>query len=102
MVAVDKSLLPEIWLSPEGILARVILLDQFPRCVYRGTTRAFAYDSISVNIIKDIVQKEQFLTPHYTAIQRFFMCVALQHSEDIADQELGVSLASRFASGTIL
>src|SRR5690606_14417456 len=36
------------WLAnPEGSLALVILLDQFPRNIYRGTARAFASDALA-------------------------------------------------------
>jgi uncharacterized protein (DUF924 family) len=89
----------EEWLSSRGCLARVILFDQFSRCIYRGTKEAFQYDSLSIAIIKDLLQNQIFHTSEFKPIERFFMCVAIQHSENIDDQLLGVQLASTMASG---
>ena len=35
------------WETPKGLLAKLIVLDQFPRCIYRGTPLAYANDSIT-------------------------------------------------------
>lgn len=81
------------WSDPSGMLARVILFDQFPRCIYRGSARAFAFDKFAVSLVLEAVEKGIFQSDNYCAIQRFFMCVALQHSECLEHQDLGVHLA---------
>ena len=92
---VIDNTLDEEWKRPIGRLALCILFDQFPRSVYRGTAKAFQYDALAVAIVHDVINKELFLGSDYTAIHRFFMCVALQHSEILSDQILGVQLASK-------
>lgn len=89
--------LSDDWLTPNGVLARVLLLDQFPREVFRGTAAAFQFDAIAAGLVRDAVRTGTFLSGTYSTIQRFFMCVALQHSELLADQVLGVELASQIS-----
>lgn len=86
------------WHSPLGVIARVILLDQFTRCIYRGTARAFQYDLLTAQLISKAVDEGilQSLRP----IHRFFLGVALQHSEDIKMQKVGVDIANSVAAGT--
>ncbi|CAM9230800.1 unnamed protein product, partial [Ectocarpus fasciculatus] len=89
-----NNTLEEEWLTDEGVLATVLLLDQFPRMVYRGTARAFQYDSLTAALVRQSVENSKLLSNAYVTIQRFFMCVALQHSEELEDQTLGVRLAA--------
>jgi scyllo-inositol 2-dehydrogenase (NADP+) len=82
----------EDWTSPDGYLAKVIVLDQFSRCIYRGTKLAFQYDELVASLIQEVIQKGWFLT-EYTPIQRFFFGVGIQHSEVLEMQTIGVELA---------
>ena len=83
-----------------GYLARVILLDQFSRCIYRASPEAFQYDTLTASLVKDIVERGWFTAPGvFVPIQRFFLGVAIQHSEDIEAQRLGVKLANDVAAG---
>ena len=86
------------WKTPLGSLARVIVLDQFSRCVFRGTKRAFDYDDITASIVKDIVDKN-WLVAEYAPIHRLFLGVAIQHSEDMDMQRIGLHIASQVAVG---
>lgn len=94
---VDK----EIWQcedDPEAALAKVIVLDQFSRSVYRGTAKAFKNDEVCALLINKIIEKGWFIT-EYSPIERFFLCVALQHSEKLENQTLGVEIASQVGFG---
>lgn len=94
----DASFIDSRWSSPVGLLARVILLDQFTRCIYRGTTKAFQYDQLSSQLISKAVDDGLLLS--LSPIQRFFMGVAVQHSEEIAMQKIGVEIANTVAAGS--
>ena len=83
------------WLTPYGALARIIVLDQFPRCIFRGQAKAFEYDAITSTLAVQIINKG--LIPQYSPVERFFIGVALQHSEDLAMQKLGVDVAQHVA-----
>jgi len=44
--------------SPKGYLSLVILLDQFPRNAFRGTSEMFAYDHLAASITKEAIEKK--------------------------------------------
>ncbi len=77
--------------APEPCLALVILLDQVPRNVHRGTPRAFATDSQARAVTRKAVDR-RFDQP-LDADGRLFLYLPLGHSEDLADQRLMVELA---------
>lgn len=84
------------WLdNPEGRLALVIALDQLPRNLFRGTPRAFAWDAQTTAWCLAAVHtgQDRSLKP----IQRVFLYMPLQHSEDLQAQETGVQLYTRLA-----
>lgn len=70
---------------PEGALALIIMLDQFPRNVHRGTPRAFATDA------KAVAQSERAIArgwaAHLVKVQRMFLYLPLMHAEDLAKQD---------------
>lgn len=76
--------------QPASYLALIILLDQFPRNIYRGTASAFAYDTQALSLAQQGVANglDQQLTP----IQRVFFYLPLEHAEDLAAQEQAISL----------
>lgn len=76
--------------TPEGSLALVIILDQFPRNMYRETSQAFASDAKALNVAKETVRKkfDQNLLP----MQRMFLYLPYEHSENFEDQEQSVKL----------
>jgi uncharacterized protein (DUF924 family) len=77
--------------TPEGTLALLILLDQFPRNLYRGSGHAFATDAKALSIARAAAEKgwHRDVEPEL----RQFMLLPFQHSEDLADQEFGLELA---------
>jgi uncharacterized protein (DUF924 family) len=79
--------------TPEGALALVILLDQFPRNAFRGTTRMYDTDAMARKVANTAFAAgyDQRIPPE---LQKFFL-LPFAHSEDLADQERAVALARR-------
>lgn len=76
--------------SVEGSLALILMLDQFPRNMYRGTPGAFAWDDLALGLAARIVEKSWDLkTPQN---RRAFIYMPFMHSEDLAMQEKCVAL----------
>lgn len=74
----------------DGALALCIVLDQFPRNMYRGTPEAFASDEKARRVAAQAVRNgfDQIIPP----ARRRFMYLPFEHSEDMADQERAVAL----------
>eukprot|EP01040_Poterioochromonas_malhamensis_P002534 gene2534-2695_t len=85
------------WNTPSGYLARVILFDQLPRSVFRATAKAFEFDHLAVKYALKIV--EEGIWSSLSAIERLFLIVSIQHSEDLQLQRKGVGLARIIAEG---
>lgn len=66
--------------SPEGSLAEILVLDQFPRNMFRNTPKAFAGDSQALHLAQEAVRRGDDLT--LPLIQRHFMYMPYMHSED--------------------
>lgn len=76
--------------EPNGALALIILFDQFPRNMFRGTAEAFASDAMARDIAKRaIAQRKDLETP---ASIRSFFYLPLMHSENLADQDICLQL----------
>lgn len=75
----------------EATIAAVVVLDQFSRAIYRGTADAFAADELAAGLVQKAVTKGWFTT--YSPIERLFLVVSFQHSEQMPLQELGLQLA---------
>ncbi len=82
--------------SAQGILALILILDQFPRNVYRGTARAFAYDAQALRLTRKAIDKKMDQTLGYA--QRLFLYLPLEHAEDLAPQQLSVQMYETFES----
>ncbi|MBF0265669.1 MAG: DUF924 domain-containing protein [Gammaproteobacteria bacterium] len=80
--------------TPEGCLALVIILDQFPLNMYRGQVKSFSTEQQSVGItlkaIKDNFHKE------FSQDKLSFLFIPLMHSENIEHQNLSVKLFTEF------
>jgi len=81
--------------EPEGRLALIILIDQFRRNLYRGTTKAFSHDKVALKLCVEgaMERKDKGLTP----IQRVFFYMPLQHAESRKVQAKSVELYDRLA-----
>jgi uncharacterized protein (DUF924 family) len=82
--------------TPEGALALLLLLDQFPRNMFRNSARAFATDPLA-RAIADRALARGFETS-VAASERSFFLLPFEHSEKLADQERSLAL-SRAANG---
>jgi uncharacterized protein (DUF924 family) len=76
--------------TAEGALALVILLDQFPRNMFRGEARAYAYDAKARAVAKLAVRMG--LDKLLSAAERMFVYLPFQHSEEMDDQVRSVAL----------
>ncbi|MEM7525179.1 MAG: DUF924 family protein [Pseudomonadota bacterium] len=77
-------------LKPSSALALLILLDQFPRNVYRGAPSAFASDAKAVRVTKTAIALGHDLK--IDEPERQFFYLPLMHSESLADQSRCVRL----------
>jgi uncharacterized protein (DUF924 family) len=88
----EKRQLPvESFLTdPLTALAGVILFDQFPRNMFRGSAEQFATDHLALDISKAAIDKEfdKELQPK----ERGFLYMPFQHSENLADQNRSLLL----------
>jgi uncharacterized protein (DUF924 family) len=85
--------------TPEGALALLILLDQFPRNMFRGSARAFATDPLA-RAVADRAVARGFDTRVADA-ERAFFYLPFEHSENLADQERSLALWRQSGSGEI-
>ena len=74
----------------KGCLALCILLDQFPRNMFRGSPQAFQTDEKALLIAKHAIAKgyDELLTP----TQKRFVYLPYEHSENLNDQKTCVKL----------
>lgn len=78
--------------TPEGALALMILLDQFPRNLYRNTAHAFATDPLA-----RMFARAALAEGHDQAVEaklRPFFYLPFEHSESLEDQEFCVELCA--------
>jgi uncharacterized protein (DUF924 family) len=74
--------------NTSGCLALILLLDQVPRNLFRGTARAFATDAQALALAHDMIDQALDLTCRVD--RRLFIYLPLEHSEDLTDQRLSV------------
>jgi len=76
----------------ERSLATVLMLDQFPRNLFRDSRRAFATDPLARAVAEGAIAKglDTKLAPQ----RRIFLYLPFEHSEDKADQARAVALIS--------
>lgn len=76
--------------TPEGAMALILILDQFPRNMFRSTAQAYETDPMARDISKFAIRSgfDQKLPP----FMRAFMYLPLEHSENREDQNFSVSL----------
>ena len=78
--------------SSQSCLALIILLDQFPRNMFRGQPQTFATDSLALAYARYAVDRgfDKELLP----IQRQFIYLPFEHSENLGDQHQCIELFS--------
>ena len=96
---VEQALMGELveWeAKPLSRLALIILLDQFPRNIWRGTARAFAGDHRAVTLTSEGLATG--MAEKLPWIGQVFFCMPLMHAEDIDLQNLSVDCFRRMVS----
>lgn len=84
----------------EGALALLLLLDQFPRNMYRGSAHQFATDGLARAVARRAVASG--FDRQYEGSWRGFFYLPFEHSEDAADQALSVSLCEGSGDADLL
>ncbi len=80
-----------LWLTyPSGVLAYIILTDQFPRNMFRGSKKAFSSDRAALAASKAAVDRRWDMKIDEPARQFFYL--PMMHSESLCDQERCVRL----------
>jgi len=80
--------------APRSCLALVIVLDQFPRNMFRGEARAFATDGPARAAARVIL--ERGWNRHMSQSEQLFAYLPFEHSESLADQDLACALMKGF------
>jgi uncharacterized protein (DUF924 family) len=75
--------------NAEGALAILILLDQFPRNMFRGSPRMFATDPQALSLAAGSIVRG--FDAQVDKMMRGFFYLPFEHSEDMADQERGIA-----------
>ena len=76
----------------DGLLAGIVVLDQFPRNAFRGTPRAFSGDAAARALARRVLEGGGLdgAAPSWSALRRQFVLMPLEHAEDPALQEESV------------
>ena len=89
----------EAWLgTPAGCLAFVLVADQFPRNIFRGTVRAYATDRQGLDAARLAVRRGYDRALGWD--ERAFIYMPFTHSEDLIDQHTGVGLITELRDAT--
>lgn len=85
--------------TPKGALALLLLLDQFPRNMFRDSARAFATDPLARAVAARAVAQGFHL--RVGEDERQFFVLPFEHSENLADQERSLSLSRQIGGGKV-
>ncbi|QMW24613.1 DUF924 domain-containing protein [Sandaracinobacteroides saxicola] len=92
---------PEDWVATaRGLLAAVIVLDQFSRNLFRDDGRAFAQDGVALGLTKAALARGDL--ERLDATEQQFLLLPLMHSEVLADQDRMVAEAARLGLGDVV
>lgn len=78
--------------TPQGRLAEIIVLDQFPRNMYRNTPQAFATDHMALKLAQEAIKAGS--DEEMPAPQKTFLYMPFMHSESRLDHEVAIKLFS--------
>ena len=82
--------------DPRSCLALVLLLDQFPRNMFRNKSRAFATDAKAREVARHAIGAG--FDRALSAVERMFLYLPFQHSENLDDQFESVRLSRALAA----
>jgi len=85
--------------TPDGALALILLLDQFPRNAFRGTARMYDTDAQARAVAVAAVARGQDRTVEPAL--RIFMYLPFAHAESLADQDRSVALVAHLGGESL-
>lgn len=89
------------WMADaDGALALVLLLDQIPRNIFRGSGHAFATDPLALHVATCAL--DAGFDARVEPALRFFFYLPFEHSEAMADQQRAVALFSALGDPNLL
>ncbi|MCC7347056.1 MAG: DUF924 domain-containing protein [Variibacter sp.] len=86
--------------TAEGALALLLVLDQFPRNMFRGDARTFAADPLALAVAERALARG--FDRQFPAAERAFFYLPFEHSERPADQERCVALFCAMGDADLL
>jgi uncharacterized protein (DUF924 family) len=86
--------------TPENALALLIVLDQFPRNMFRSDARAYATDVLARNITERVLARG--FDQRVAVAERLFFYLPFEHSETLADQERACALVRALGDADLL
>ena len=82
--------------APRGVLAKVLVLDQFTRNIWRDTARAFAGDTQALDLARHLLAQGHDRS--MAGVERQFAYLPFMHAEDLPSQEQSVVLYQALAA----
>ena len=79
--------------SDDGLLALVIVLDQFPRNIFRGDSRTYASDHLARDVAHRAVDRG--VDTRIDPVLREFLYLPFMHSEELPDQLRCIELSQK-------
>jgi len=86
--------------APKSALALIIVLDQFPRNMFRNTAKAFATDHLAFDVSRRAVDRG--FDKGMSVSERQFLYMPFMHTEDLAAQDRGLGLYEALGDADIL
>lgn len=86
------------WAAPRLALARIVLLDQFTRNIFRDTPRAFAGDALALRLADELAERGDDRA--LIAVERWFAYMPFVHAESTLAQQRAVELFRRLRDET--
>ena len=99
LAALGNQPVDDLLTHPRTALAAILLFDQVPRNIHRGTAGAFAHDGKARALTHGVIARD-WLTD-FSRRERQFALMPLMHSEAIFDQRLSLRLFARHAPGAL-
>lgn len=82
--------------TPKGLLALILLTDQFPRNIYRDTPAAFRFDALARKLALEALDTGAVAA--LRPVERVFCYLPLEHAENLAQQQRCVELFTTLAA----
>lgn len=89
VIAAGRGELRDWTATARGALAVILLLDQFPRNIFRGTAKAFSFDAAALACCRDGIACGSDL--RLSTVERAFFYLPLEHAEDLKTQNMSIA-----------